>query len=206
MVLLRVFDRSCDMPCEKMTRGHRHGWGKRGQIVKVCADPRCRIHHGNQPSSQQLARERAEERKRIEREKLAITIRHRILATILERVAALSKKADFLVVAQYLIAHLPYNQTPQLAKRHKIEVEKNGSPEQQLLKRVSTYDETALGRLLLEISLLDSAYQRLGRSEEDALASAAKRYRVDTDKLAKAVSQEFAVKNKKQERRHRRRK
>jgi len=187
-------------PCEKMSEAIVMDGGKRGQIVKVCADPSCRIHHGNRPSPRQLARERTAERKRIEREKLAITIRHRILATILERVASPLKKADLLAVAQYLIAHLSYNQTPQLAKRHKVEVDKNGSPEQQLLKRVSTYDEAALGRLLLEISLLDSAYQRFGRSEEDALASAAKRYRVDTEKLAKAVAQEFAVKHKKQER------
>ena len=52
--------------------------------------------------------------------------------------AAPLKKADLLAVAQYLIVHLSYNQTPQLAKRHKLEVEKNGSPEQQLLKRIST--------------------------------------------------------------------
>jgi hypothetical protein len=60
------------------------------------------------------------------------------------------------------------------------------------MKRISTYDEGALGRLLLEVSLLDSAYQRFGRGEEDALGNAAKRYRVDTEKLAKAVAQEFA--------------
>ena len=36
---------------------------------------------------------------------------------------------DLLAVAQYLIVHLPYNQTPQLAKRHKVEIEKDGSPE-----------------------------------------------------------------------------
>jgi ParB family chromosome partitioning protein len=49
--------------------------GKRGQVVKVCADPACRIHHPHTPSPQQVERERAEERKRIEKEKLAITIR-----------------------------------------------------------------------------------------------------------------------------------
>jgi hypothetical protein len=68
---------------------------------------------------------------------------------------------------------------PQLAKRHKVEVDKDGSPDQQSMKRISTYDEGALDRLPLEISLLDSAYQRFGRSEEDALANAAKRYRVE---------------------------
>ena len=187
-------------PCEKMTEAIVMDGGKRGQIVKVCADPSCRTHYGNRPSPQAMERERAEERKRIEKQKLAITIRHRILATTLERVSAPLKKADLLAVAQYLIAHLPYNQTAQLAKRHKVEVEKDGSPEQQLMKRISTYDEGALGRLLLEVSLLDSAYQRFGRSEEDALANAAKRYRVDTEKLAKAVAQEFAAKHKKQER------
>jgi hypothetical protein len=153
-----------------------------------------------------MERERAEERRRIEKQKLAITIRHRILATTLKRVSAPLKKADLLAVAQHLIAHLPYNQTPQLAKRHKVEVEKNGSPEPQLMKRISTYDEDALGRLLLEVTLLDSAYQRFGRNEEDALANAAKRYRVDTEKLAKAVAQEFAAKNKKQERKTAKRK
>lgn len=68
------------------------------------------------------------------------------------------------------------------------------------MKHMSTYDEVALGRLLLEISLLDSAYQRFGRSEEDALANTAKRYRVDPEKLGKAVAQEFAARHKKQER------
>jgi ParB family chromosome partitioning protein len=70
-------------PCDKMTEAIVIDGGKRGQVVKVYADPTCRVHHPNTPSPQQLERERAEERKRIEKEKLAITTRHRILATIL---------------------------------------------------------------------------------------------------------------------------
>jgi ParB family chromosome partitioning protein len=189
-----------ERPCEKMSEAIVMDGGKRGQIVKVCADPNCRIHHSNRPSPQQLARERAEERKRIEKEKLAITVRHRILAALLERVAAPLKKADLLTVAQHVIAHLPYNQTPQLAKRHKVDIGKDNASPEQLLKRISTYDEAALGRLLLEVSLLDSAYRRSGRNAEDALLGAAKRYRVDTEKLQKAVAHEFAAKRKKQER------
>src|SRR5271166_3542499 len=75
-------------PCEKMTEAIVTDGGKRGQIVKVCADPNCRGHHSDKPSAQQLQRERAEERKRIEKQKLAITVRHRILAAVLERAAA----------------------------------------------------------------------------------------------------------------------
>jgi hypothetical protein len=73
--------------------------GNRGQLVKVCADSNCRVHHGDRPSPQQLQRER--ERKRIEKEKLAITVRHRILAAILERVSAPLKKADLLTLGDH---------------------------------------------------------------------------------------------------------
>jgi ParB family chromosome partitioning protein len=169
--------------------------GKRGQVVKVCADPACRVHRPNTPSPQQIERERAEERKRIEKEKLAITTRHRVLATILQRASAPLRKADLLAVAHYLIGHLSYSQVPSLAKRHKVEAKKDSASAQELLvKQVSTYDESELCKLLLEIRLLDSAYQRSSTSRDDILFDAAKLYRVDTEKLQKAVAKEFAAK------------
>ena len=36
---------ACQKPCEKMTEAIVMDGGKRGQVVKVCADPACRIHH-----------------------------------------------------------------------------------------------------------------------------------------------------------------
>src|ERR1700735_1388104 len=107
--------------------------GKRGQVVNVCADPACRTHHPNPPSPQQIERERAEERKRLEKEKLAITTRHRVLATILQRVSAPLKKADLLAVAHYLIGYLTYSQVPALARRHKVETKKDSASSQALL-------------------------------------------------------------------------
>jgi ParB family chromosome partitioning protein len=182
-------------PCEKMAEAIVMDGGKRGQVVKVCADPVCRIHHPNTPSPQQVERERAEERRRIEKEKLAITTRHRILAAILQRVSAPLKKADLQTVAHYLIGHLSYSQVPALAKRHKVETKKDSESAHELLaNQVSKYDESELCKLLLEISLLDSAYQRSTSSRDDVLTDAAKRYRVDTEKLQKAVAEELAVK------------
>ncbi len=106
----------------------------------------------NTPSPQQVERERAEERKRIEKEKLAITTRHRVLATILQRVSAPLKKADLLAIAHYLIGHLSYSQVPALAKRHKVEAKKDSASAQELLtKQVTTYDEAELCKLVLEI-------------------------------------------------------
>ena len=55
-------------------------------------------------------------------------------------------------------------------------------------------EKSELCKLLLEISLLDSAYQRPTASRDDDLMDAAKRYRVDTEKLQKAVAKEFAAK------------
>ena len=63
-----------------------------------------------------------------------------------------------------------------------------------LAKQVSQYDDAELCKLLLEISLLDSAYQRSNTSRNDVLMETAKRYRVDTEKLQKAVAAEFAAK------------
>ena len=185
-------------PCDKMTEAIVMDGGKRGQVVKVCADPACRVHHPNTPSPQQVERERAEERKRIEKEKLAITTRHRILATILQRVSAPLKKADLLAVAHYLIGHLSYSQVPTLAKRHKVEAKKDSPSAQELLaKQIIGYDESELSKLLLEISLLDSAYRRSFISGCDVLMEASKRYRVDTDKIQKAVLKEFGSKRNK---------
>ncbi|HXP38612.1 MAG TPA: hypothetical protein VN833_00005 [Candidatus Acidoferrales bacterium] len=48
--------------------------------------------------------------------------------------------------------------------------------------------------MVLEISLLDSAYQRSTTSRDDVLMDTAKRYRVDTEKVQKAVAEELAAK------------
>jgi ParB family chromosome partitioning protein len=181
-------------PCDKMTEAIVMDGGKRGQVVKVCADPGCRTHHPNTPSPQQVERERVEERKRIEKEKLAITTRHRILATILQRVSAPLKKADLLTVGDDLIGRLSYSQVPALAKRHKVEAKDSATAQELLAKQVSKYDEAELCKLLLEISLLDSAYQRSAASRDDVLMDAAKRYRVDVENVQKAVAAEFAAK------------
>ena len=100
-----------------------------------------------------------------------------------------------LAVAHYLIGHLSYSHVPALAKRHKVETKKDSASAQELLaKQVGKYEEAELCKLLLEISLLDSAYQRSTASRDDVLMNAAKRYRVDAENLQKAVAAELAAK------------
>src|SRR5262249_20113264 len=137
---------------------------------------------------------RSDERRRIEKNKLAITIRHHVLAKVLERIPAPLKKADLLLLAQYSVGQLSHHQAPVLAKRHKIEIAKSSkSPQELLFKKAATFDDAELCRLLLEVSLLDSAYQR-GDLSQDVLMDTAKRYRVDVEKIGKAVAADFAAK------------
>lgn len=173
--------------------------GRRGQMVKICPDAGCRIHHPNHPSPEQMQRERREERKRIERDKLVITVRHRILAAILERVSAPLKKADLLLVAETMIEYMPHNQALLLAKRNRIESkQESDSVHEQLTKQASKWDEAALCRFLLETSLLHSAYHAPHSDEEaDTLMTTATHYRVDTAKLQKNLAAEFASKREK---------
>jgi ParB family chromosome partitioning protein len=189
-----------ERPCDKMTEAIVMDGGRRGELVKVCADLTCRVHHPDTPSPQKVERQRAEERKRVEKDKLAITTRHRILATVLERVSVPLKKADLLTVAQHALASVPHNRLPLIAKRHKLEIDKcNTPPVELLLKQVSRYDESGLSRLLLELSLLDSAYRNGGTPDSDILLNTAKRYRIDAEKVQKSVAQEFVAKQKKKE-------
>ena len=61
-----------------------------------------------------------------------------------------------------------YSQVSALAKRHKLDTKKDFASAQELLtKQVGSYDDADLCKLLLEISLLDSAYQRGTASRDD---------------------------------------
>ncbi len=60
--------------------------------------------------------------------------------------------------------------------------------------------------MLIESSLLESAYSGYGPRTLDRLHAAAKRYRINTEKIAEDVACEFAAKRTKQEKRRKERK
>lgn len=72
-----------------------------------------------------------------------------------------------------------------------------GAPERDLLKNVSRLEEAELCRFLLELSLLDSAYRLPAKDADDVLLSAAKRWRIDGEKIEKEVAQKFSPTRKK---------
>jgi len=199
----RKVEGSAQKPCRSMAEAIYMDGGRRGQTVKVCADFNCRIHHPDkqQPSREHLERQRAAERKRIEQQKLQITIRHRVLAAILSKTKDPLTKSDLQIVATFALEKLDYNRAVLVAKRHGLLKDtKNSDAFEQsrrgLTKFVKEADETTLSRLLIECALLDSAYHEPS-SDDNRLLAAARKHRIDVDAVARTVREEFAAKTKK---------
>jgi ParB family chromosome partitioning protein len=195
-------------PCKQMAEAIVVDGAERGHIVKVCADTTCSVHFADRhaPNPEQLTKQREQRRKEMEKQKLAITIRHRTLAEILKKVSSPLEKAGLALVAATLIAKLEPLCREALTRRHKLVEGKPSEvthPQVQkalagLLRRS---DESALSKLLVEIALLEAADRGpngASGTQVDVLMVTAKQYDVEVDKLAKTVEKEFAAKRTKQ--------
>jgi len=178
---------------------------ERGRIVKVCADANCPVHFADRrtPSPAQAAKEKEQRRKEMDRHKLEITVRHRILAEVLKRIGSPLERSDLVLVASALLNKLEPMRKEVLARRHKL-IERSDAVitypqvQQALAKLLRQADEAALSKVLVEIVMLEIV-DRTSEGDTDLLTTTAKRHRVDTAKVRKAVEEEFAVKRAKHE-------
>jgi ParB family chromosome partitioning protein len=192
-------------PCKHMSDAIVVDGGERGQNVKVCADPACPVHFADRhaPNPEQMAKEREQRRKELEKQKLEATVRHRTLAEILKRIAAPLGRIDLALVASGLLSKLEPMRKEVLARRHKL-IEKTNDKvtypqvQQSMAKLLRQADEAALSKLLIEVTLLEVVDQT-SQGDADALTATAKRLRVDVVKVRKAVEEEFAAKRAKQD-------
>jgi ParB family chromosome partitioning protein len=173
---------------------------ERGHTVKVCAEPSCTVHFTDRRTSDpaQVAKEREQRRRELEKRKLEITVRHRVLAEVLKKVDAPLDRADLVLIASAMLDKTEPLRREALARRHKV-VDGTGSevtfPQVQkgLQRLLRQSDESGLSKLIVEIVLLASAESE-SSDEIDALAATAKRHRVDVAKVRTAVEAEFAAK------------
>jgi len=187
-------------PCKNMSEAIVVDGTERGRTVKICAEPNCPVHFADRraPNPEQTAKERAQRRKELERQKLETTVRHRALAEVLKRIGAPLERADLALVASTLLNKLDPLRKELLARRHKL-VEGTASEvthpqvQQAIARLLRQPDEGALSKLLVEVVLLECT-DRAPTSDPDVLIATAKRHRVDVDKLRKAVEQEFTAK------------
>ena len=148
---------------------------------------------------------RAESRKQEEKRRQEIATGSRVLAAILEKVTAPLAKADLDRICREFLNRLPHEHRTLLAARHSPSPAngKQTKPAVEISGALQNLDEAGYSRLLIEISLLDAAHSASSRDGGERLESAAKRYRVNVQKIADTVAAEFAARRKKRDERRR---
>ena len=194
-------------PCKHMAEAIVVDGVERGHTVKVCAEPSCTVHFADRASKtanpEQLAKEREQRRKQLEKQKLETTVRHRTLAEVLKKVSSPLERADLVLVACAMLEKTEPMRREALARRHKM-VDGTASevtyPQVQkgLALLLRQPDESGLSKLIVEIALLGSV-ESASQEGTDTLVAAAKRHRVDVEKVRKTVEAELAAKRAKAE-------
>jgi ParB family chromosome partitioning protein len=189
-------------PCKHMAEAIVVDGAERGHTVKVCAEPSCGVHFADRasktPNPAQVAKEREQRRRELEKRKLETTVRHHILAEVLRKVGAPLDRADLALIANAMLEKTEPLRRETLARRHKM-VDGAGSevtfPQVQkgLQRLLRQLDENGLSRLIVEIVLLASV-EAVSSADSDTLIVAAKRHRVDVAKVRTVVEAEFAAK------------
>jgi ParB family chromosome partitioning protein len=186
-------------PCKDMAEAIVVDGVERGHTTKVCAEPTCAVHFADRrkPDPAQMAKEKDQRRKELEKRKLDTTVRHRTLAEVLKKVSSPLDRGDLVLIADSLLERTEPLRREAMAKRHKMV---DGSSNevtypmvqkglQRLLRQL---DESGLSRLIVEIVLLGSA-ESTTEDDNDALLRTAKRHRVDITKVRTAVAAEFTA-------------
>src|SRR6266851_10329308 len=178
--------------CDHLTPAiHADGMDK-GRLVKVCADPSCKIHFGErQQEEKQRLQWKAEKTAANRKAKQTLAFRHRLLADVLKRVKPQLGTEELRIVAQFALRSLPHEVACRLAKRHGLQNPKDAHDWQIAEKARTLYkkaDAPALAVLIFEAMLIGSAGSATVNKDDDPLADAAHVYKIDSKALRAAVA------------------
>lgn len=169
---------------------HTDGIDK-GRLVKVCADPTCRIHFGDrQEEERQRIQWKAERKAANQKAKQTLAFRHHLLADVLKRVKPQLGTDELRMVAQFVLRSLSHELLCRVAKRHGFEKQKDVH-DWQLAEKARTLhkkaDAAGLAVLIFEAILIGAAGSTAVSKDDDPLTEAAGLYKVDTKALHRAV-------------------
>jgi ParB family chromosome partitioning protein len=168
---------------------------EKGEIRRVCANSECPIHHARKSKPTTDAAIKAEQEKRRREEAIAQVTGLRVLSAITEAFPVRLMKRDQLFVVERLSAVLDERRLAILLRQHNLG-KPNGSTDAsaKLAAFLRKADESTLGRLLVELAVLQAAASPNESSK--ALREAADFYKVDLGAITTKVKQEFATKDK----------
>jgi ParB family chromosome partitioning protein len=167
-----------------------------GTIHKVCANPDCPIHHASKQRPATDTAFKAEQEKRRREEAIAQATGLRVLKATSDAVPVRLMKRDLLFVTERLAAVLDERRLAIIFRLHSIG-KANGTgdaPAKLLASFLRRADESTLGRVLVAITVLQSAHN--SNESAKALREAAEFYKVDVAAITAKVKQEFAAKEK----------
>jgi ParB family chromosome partitioning protein len=169
---------------------HADGMDK-GRLVKVCADPTCKVHFGErQEQERQRLRWKAEKKAANKKAKHTLAFRHRLLADVLKRVKPQLGTEELRMVTQFVLRSLSHELVCRVAKRHGLQNPKDAHDWQMAEKARALYkkaDADGLTVLMFEAMLIGSAGSATENKDDDPLTEAACLYKIDTKALRGAV-------------------
>lgn len=173
-------------PCNHLTPAIHTDGMEKGRLVKVCANPECKIHFGDRQKEEQERRQRKAEKLAANwKEKQTLAFRHRILAEVLKHAKPPFGTNELRLVARFVLGALSHDLACRLAKRHGLEPATKGQDWELAQKAHALYKTvsgTALAALVVEAMLLGVAGQTF-QQEDDPLLDAARHYDVDVKAL-----------------------
>ena len=179
---------------------HADGIDK-GRLVKICADPKCRIHFGErQQQEKQRLRWKAEKTAANQKAKQTLAFRHRLLAEVLKRVKPQLATEELRLVTRFVLRSLSYELACRVARRHCRQEPRDArnrhiaEPARALEQKA---DAAGLAILLFEAMLVGPAGSVSIRREDDPLLEAAKLYKIDVKALRSVAAKSEKLKSQK---------
>jgi ParB family chromosome partitioning protein len=162
----------------------------------VCANPNCPIHHASKQRPATDAVLKAEQEKRHREEAIAQATGLRVLKATSDAVPVRLMKRDLLFVTEHLAAALDERRLAIIFRLHGIGKASGAgdAPAKLLASFLRKADESTLGRVLVAITVLQSAHSP--NESAKALREAAEFYKVDVAAITTKVKQEFVAKEK----------
>ena len=169
-----------------------------GTIHKVCANPDCPIHHASKQRPATDAAFKAEQEKCRREEAIAQATGLRVLKATSDAVPVRLMKRDLLFVTERLAAVLDERRLAIIFRLHGIGKASGAgdAPAKLLASFLRKADESTLGRVLVAITVLQTAHS--SNESAKALREAAEFYKVDVAAITSKVKEEFKAKEKTQ--------
>jgi ParB family chromosome partitioning protein len=171
---------------------HTDGMDK-GRLVKICANPDCKIHFGNRAQEEkQRLQWKAEKQQANRKAKQTLALRHRLLAEVLKRVKPPLSNDALRLVAQFILRSLSHDLACRLAKRHGLQPSTKDQDWELAEKARALHKSVqgaALAALIFEAMLLGSVGNTT-ETKDDSLTDAATLYKVDAKSMRRTIVKE----------------